>query len=226
LRALAPASERAKLDAHADAIRDLEQSLEGFAGCEPGTAPGDPPDSDYYVDVQARGEAQLAILRTAFQCDLTRVVTFMWTPGASGVQFEGLFDGMQLMQHHSLSHQNLDAADVAQAMGAIDRWYSERTAEFLISLSETPEIDGTGSLLDNTLVLYVTEVGAGTHIFEPMPLVLFGGAGTGLQAGPIASFDGRPTNDLWLAIAERYGVPMASLGAEGQSSGPLPGLFA
>lgn len=226
LKALAPASERAKLDAHADAIRDLEQSLEGLTGCEPGTAPSDPPDSDYFEDVRATGEAQLAILRTALLCDVTRVVTFMWTPGASSVQFEGLFDGMPLMQHHSLSHENLDAGDVAQAMGAIDRWYSERTAEFLISLADTPDFDGSGSLLDNTLVLYISEVAAGTHVFEPMPLVLFGGAGVGLQAGPIASFDGRATNDLWLSIAAQFGVPMASLGADGQSSGPLPGLFA
>jgi hypothetical protein len=227
LDALAPASVRPKLEAHADAIRALEQSLEGFAGCEPGTAPMNPrdPESNYFTDVEAVGKAQLEMLRTAMLCDLTRVTTFMWTPGASSVQFEGLYDGMPLVQHHSLSHQNLDASDVAQSMGAIDRWYSERTAEFLRSLRDTPDFDGSGSLLDNTLVLYITEVAAGTHIFEPMPLVLFGGAGVGLQAGPVASFDGRSTNDLWLAIAAQFGAPMASIGAEGQSSAPLEGLF-
>jgi len=225
LKTLAPASEHAKLEAHAEAIRDLEQSLDGLVGCEPGTAPMDPPDTDYFTDIAAVGAAQLAILRTAMQCDVTRVVTFMWTPGASSVQFEGLYDGMPLLQHHSLSHENLSATDVALSMGAIDRWYSERTAEFLRSLRDTPEIDGSGSLLDNTLVLYITEVAAGTHIFEPMPLVLFGGAGVGLQAGPVASFDGRSTNDLWLAIAAQFGAPMASIGAEGQSSAPLEGLF-
>lgn len=171
------------------------------------------------------GAAQLATLRTAMLCDVSRVFTFMWTPGASSVQFEGLFDGMPLMQHHSLSHENLAAADVAQAMAAIDRWYAERTAEFLISLRDTPEFDGSGSLLDNTLVLYVTEVAAGTHVFEPMPLVLFGGAGVGLTAGPVANFPGRSTNDLWLSVARQFGVELGSIGAEGQSTGPLDGLF-
>jgi hypothetical protein len=226
LEALAPASERPKLEAHADAIRDLEQSLDGLTGCEPGSAPIDPPDTDWFTDVEAVGAAQLAILRTAMQCDVTRVVTFMWSTGASKIQFEGLYDGMPLLQHHSLSHENLAATDVAQSMGAIDRWYSERTAEFIRSLRDTPELDGSGSLLDNTLVFYISEVAAGTHIFEPMPLVLFGGAGVGLQAGPVADFGGRSTNDLWLAIAAQFGAPMTSIGAEGQSSGPLEGLFA
>jgi hypothetical protein len=226
LDALAPASERPKLEAHADAIRELEQSLDGLTGCEPGTAPMDPPDTDYFADVQAVGEAQLAILRTAMLCDVTRVITFMWTPGASGMQFEGLFDGMPLVQHHSLSHENLDASEIAQMMGAIDQWYSERTAAFLRTLRDTPDFDGSGSLLDNTLVLYLSEVAAGTHVFEPMPLVLFGGAGVGLQTGAIADYTGRSTNDLWLSIAAQFGVELGSLGAEGQSTGPLPGLFA
>lgn len=226
LKQLAPALERSKLDAHEDAIRDLEQSLGGITGCMPGEMPSAPPDTDLFTDVRAVGEAQLSILRTALLCDVTRVVTFMWTPGASGVQFEGLFDGMPLVQHHSLSHENLSDGEIAMMMAAIDRWYSERTAEFLRSLRDTPEIDGNGSLLDNTLVLYISEVAAGTHVFEPMPLVLFGGAGVGLQGGGVASFDGRSTNDLWLAIARQFGVELGSIGAEGQSSGPLEGLFA
>jgi len=227
LEALAPASERPKLEAHADAIRDLEQSLDGLTGCDPGTPPMAFPDSDHFTDVAAVGAAQLAILRTALQCDVTRVVTFMWTPGASSVQFEGLYEGMPLVQHHSLSHENLDAAEVAQRMAAIDRWYSERTAEFLRTLRDTPDFDGSGSLLDNTLVLYITEVARGTHVFEPMPLLAFGGTSFGLQhKGGIASFPGRSTNDLWLAIAGALGVDLGPLGAEGQSSGPLEGLFA
>jgi hypothetical protein len=227
LRQLAPAAERDKLDAHADAIRQLEQSLDGLTECASGDPPIDPPDSDTHTDVAAVGAAQLAILRAALQCDLTRVVTFMWTPGASSVQFEGLYEGMNLFQHHSLSHQNLDDATVQQNMGAIDRWYSERTAEFLQSLADTPDFDGSGSVLDNSLVLYLSEVSVGwTHSFDEMPMVLFGGRNLGLEGGRILDFGGRPTNDLWLSIAPVFGVDLGQLGAEGQSSGPLPGLFA
>jgi hypothetical protein len=226
LQQLAPASERDKLEAHADAIRQLEQSLDGLTGCTPGEPPIDPPGTSYYTDVQAVGEAQLAILRAALQCDLTRVVTFMWTPGASGVQFEGLYDGMSLFQHHSLSHQSLDDATVEQNMAAIDRWYSERTAAFIQSLSDTPEFDGSGSMLDNTIVLYLSEVSVGwTHSFDDMPIVLFGGRNLGLEGGRILDVSGRSTNDLWLSIAPVFGVDLGQLGAEGQSTGPLEGLF-
>jgi hypothetical protein len=227
LEQLAPASERPKLEAHAGAIRDLESSLNGLTSCTPGESPGDFPDSDHFTNVAAVGEAQLAILRTAFTCDATRVATFMWTPGASAVQFEGLFDGMPLVQHHSLSHQNLSASEVTEMMAAIDTWYSERTAEFLRTLRDTQDFDGSGSILDNTLVLYFSEVAVGwTHAFDDLPVALFGGANVGLQGGPVASYPGRSTNDLWLSIASAFGVELGSLGAEGQSTGPLEGLFA
>jgi hypothetical protein len=226
LEQLAPASQRDKLEAHANAVRDLESSLDGLTNCTPGEAPSAFRDTDYFTDVAAVGAAQLAILRSAFLCDATRVATFMWTPGASAVQFEGLFEGMPLVQHHSLSHQNLDASEVAEMMSAMDTWYSERTAELLRTMRDTPDFDGSGSLLDNTLVLYFSEVAVGwTHSFDDLPIALFGGANVGLQGGPVVSYPGRSTNDLWLAIASAFGVELGSLGDEGQSTGPLEGLF-
>ena len=226
LHQLAPASERAKLDAHESAIRDLEKSLDGLtSSCSPGDAPSDPPDSDKHGDVQTVASAQFAIMRAAFLCDVTRVMTFMWSPGASSVQFEGLYDGMGLVQHHSLSHQNLDEDEVAKNMAAIDRWYAERTAEFLTTLRDTPDIDGVSSMLDNTLVLYLSEVARGNHTFDNMPLVLFGGPGVGLVGDRIVEYPGRSTNDLWLTIGENFGVDLGQLGDPGQSSGPLPDLL-
>jgi hypothetical protein len=226
LHQLAPSSQRPKLDAHESAIRDLEKSLDGLsAGCSPGDSPMDPPDSDKHTDVAAVAAAQFAIMRTAFLCDVTRVMTFMWSPGASSVQFEGLYDGMGLVQHHSLSHQNLDDGEIAKNMAAIDRWYSQRTAEFLATLRDTPDIDGTSSLLDNTLVVYLSEVARGNHTFDDMPIVLLGGAGVGLVGDRVAAHPGRSTNDLWLTIAEKFGTDLGQLGEPEQSSGPLPDLL-
>lgn len=224
---LAPASERDKLEAHATAIRDLEKSLDGVsAGCTPGDAPQDPVDSDKHTEVAAVAEAQFAILRAALRCDVTRVLTFMWSPGASSVQFEGLYDGMGLFQHHALSHQNLGDELVAKNMAAIDRWYSERTAAFLKTLRDTPDVDGTSSLLDNTLVVYLSEVSAGNHTFDNLPLLLFGGAGVGLAGDRVVEYPGRSTNDLWLTIAGKFEVDLGQLGEPGQSTGPLPDLLA
>jgi hypothetical protein len=146
----------------------------------------------------------------------------MWSAGASRVSFEELYPGMGTVQHHNRSHGDLGADTVAASLGAIDRWYSERTAEFLRTLRDTPDFAG-GSLLDNTLVVYFSEVAAGSHDFSPMPVVLFGGAGVGLQGDQVLDFGGRSVADLWLAIADRFGADLGAIDVENE--GPLPGLF-
>jgi hypothetical protein len=224
LDALAPASEKAKLEAHAEAIRQLEKTLDGtVSNCDPGEEPADPTDSDGHNDVGVVGEMQLALLRTALTCDITRVATFMWSAGASRVEFEGLYDGMSLVSHHPLSHGDLGSDAVADPMAAIDRWYSERTAAFIRTLAEVDDPAG-GKLLDHTLVVYLSEVASGDHTFHDLPLILFGGQSMGIAGERFIDFGGRPTNDLWLTIAGLFGLPMESLGADGQSQGSLPGL--
>lgn len=227
LRGVAPSTEREKLDAHEEAIRQLERTLDASAApalCDAGTAPTDPATGDDYTDVEAMGRLQLAIVRTAFACDMTRVVTYMWTTGASLVGFD-LPDAPAVSNHHALSHQDLSSASVKQRLGAIDRWYSERSAEFLRGLASTPDPAG-GMLLDNTLVFYLSEVSRGDHRFDDMPLALFGGPGVGLEGNRIVDYTGRSTNDLWLSMAPVFNVAMDALGEPHQYTGPLPGLFA
>ncbi|HMC61811.1 MAG TPA: hypothetical protein VKJ01_21640, partial [Candidatus Solibacter sp.] len=94
-------------------------------------------------------------------------------------------------------------------------------------------------LLDNTIVVYVTEVArAWDHNQQNMPLIVFGGKNTGVKGGTFLKATGgslpqqnggtgnRPFNDLWLALAPKFGVNWPSLGAQTQFTGPLAGIFA
>ena len=220
-----PSAQQELLDAHAAALADLEAALDGFT-CDPGTdAPVDPPDTDYFADVGNVGEMQLELIRLAFACDRTRVATYMWSAGASRIQFEDLFPGMGSVVHHTISHYDLTDPSVSEPMAAIDRWFAQETAKFLRTLRDTTDFDGS-SLLDNTLVLYISEVSAGSHTFDNMPILLFGGAGVGLEGDRVLDYTGRSTNDLWLSIAEVFDVDLSDLGEPGQTTGPLEGLFA
>jgi hypothetical protein len=236
LGALAPSSERDKIDSYTAAIRDLEQTFDR-AAAPPATMPGggcskpdgstlkDNTTSDSYLDAEAVGKQQLALVRAAFACDLTRVVTYMWATSASRLNFEGLFAGMPRISHHAFSHGDLSQAGNARIMTAIERWYAERTAAFLTELKQTPD-PGGGTVLDNTLVIYMNEVAVGnTHELTNMPLVLFGGKGVRLQGGRFLQYAGRPTNDMWLSIAPVFGVALGKLGHQSQYTGPLAGLF-
>jgi hypothetical protein len=72
-------------------------------------------------------------------------------------------------------------------------------------LAAEPEPGGNGSLLDNTLVPYVSEVAERNGTWTCMPFLLLGGKNLGLVGDRLWTNDGRGqrfTNDLWMAIAE------------------------
>ncbi|MBL8950932.1 MAG: DUF1552 domain-containing protein [Myxococcaceae bacterium] len=226
LRALAPAAERPALDAHQSSLEALRRQLATPSMMPTCAAPmvtgGQPGDT--HNEVLANARRHFALIKAAFTCDLSRVVTFSWSAGASAVRFSGLYPGMAERQHHGRSHDSYDDAGVRRDIAAIDRWYSEQTAAFINELAATPDTGG-GNLLDRTLVLYVSECAEGNHSFADMPILLFGGAQTRLVANRVLDVQGRSTNDLWLALAARFGAGVTSLGTAAQSQGALGGIF-
>ena len=216
-----PAESRADLELHETAIRELESRLDGTASgaaCSPAMIEATLPVGDLNAANTARiAEAHFAILRAAFVCDLTRMVTFMWATGASAISFSDF----KISDHHNTSHNN-----DRPALSNADRWYSQRTAPFIQSLIDTPDPRG-GRLIDRTLVWYINENAEGhDHNLSDMPFVLFGGDDVGLvQRGRIADVSGTTSNDLWLSIAATFGMP-AVKSLQTPFTGPIPGLFA
>jgi hypothetical protein len=221
VRSQFPESFRADLDAHEDAIRELEQKLEDptiGAGCEPPVLPeGLPVNETHYQSVLQIAEAQFAIVRAAFACDMTRVVTFMWGTGASAIGFPDFGIG----NHHGASHD----ANQRDALSQADQWFSQQTAPFIQSLIDSDETSG-GKLIDNTLVWYINECSRGwDHLHTDMPFLLFGGDGVGLvDRGRVANVAGTTSNDVWLSIAETFGMPDVT-SFETDYTGPIPGLI-
>jgi hypothetical protein len=169
------------------------------------------------------GELHFEVIRAAFQCDLTRVVTFQWSPGTNHVSFQGFYppDKNAVKMHHPLSHE-FNNPDAPEFLTLIDTWYSERTCAFLQKLMSTPDMAG-GTLLDNTLVPYVTEVARADHTFDNTPFLVFGGPNTKLKQGGLFKKHSphRPVNDMWLACAKSFDVPMTTLGNSDMYTGPL-----
>jgi hypothetical protein len=203
---------------------------------------------DYYVPNQANshphadlGLAQLRLIKAAFQCDLVRVATFMWSAGTNWVVFPGTFQGatiqgsLQSTPHHPPSHTS---NSMTQGwLNQINQFYSQASSTIVQEFASTPDVDGN-MLIDNTVIVYLTEVGrAWDHDQTNMPLIVFGGKNTKVKGGTYLKVSGgslptrdgksgnRPYNDLWLALAPVFGVTMNSLGAQSQYTGPLPGVF-
>jgi hypothetical protein len=115
LRTLIPNSEIAKIDAHAEVVRSIEEQLQAQIDAGGGVqgdcaipiepdgnlvgAPGNPNDvnpqgpgaAETNVDDSPQHEqigiAHSEIIRAAFACDIIRVATFQWSPGTNHVSF-------------------------------------------------------------------------------------------------------------------------------------------
>ena len=205
-----PARDRLKLDQYTTAIRELEIRIEQSSDTQ--CDPGDPPLEGDSIDQMCE------VITLAFQCDMTRVISYMWDAEAnnSGHEHLGVPDS-----YHGLSHHNYDPEMLAK-LTTIQTWQCEAFANGLLKrLHETEDVDGT-TLLDNTTVLYGSGMGdSHYHDNHDLPLVLFGGTeffahGHHLQATE------QPLADLHLSICQAAGVSFESLGEAG--TGPLAGL--
>jgi hypothetical protein len=246
LRTLAPASQGVTLDAFEDAIRTVERELDASvsdaATCGVATPPEQITINDTMMDPYGQGVAErddekherigrlhFSVVKAAFRCDLTRVVTFQWSPGTNHVSFGGMWDPDPTLfrVHHGVSHSSMDDPNVQSFLTKVDTWYSRILADFVTELKTTTDAAGK-SLFDTTLLPYVTEVSRGDHRRHEMPWLLFGGAETGLLGGNLLTHPAgqRSTNDLWMACAKVFGLPNFTLGDSDMHTTALTGVFA
>ena len=142
----------------------------------------------------------------AYQSDMTRVVTFMLSREAS----QRTYPQIEVSEpHHTISHHGNDPQKKA-SNARINRYHVEQFAKFVEKLRNTP--DGDGSLLDHSLIFYGSGMGDGNaHATDPLPLVAVGGlAGTGHRH--LLHKPKTPVANLWLGVADKFGVNVERLG--------------
>lgn len=204
----------------------------GGAGCTLPTKPADnltgkKGNAAYSENVSADdspthqlvAEAHTAVIQAAFQCDLIRVATFQFSPGTNHVSFKGMWpsDPNRIAMHHPVSHagtflggassrdpSGLTGADKDryEFLTSVQVWYNTRMAEMLKRFKTATDGFG-GSLLDYTVIPYITEVAESNHSRSPKPAFLFGGTKLGLKHGTFQNFSPtRPQVDLYLTAAQ------------------------
>ncbi len=246
LRLLAPASQKSLIDAHEQAIRDMENEIQGLLAANhdavscgvlapPPNVQGGVDDNKDHDNTQNPtatkaddplhlqiGQLHQSIIVAAFRCDLTRVASFQWSPGTNHIAFANMWpeNSKGIYQHHPVSH-NVAGGDFDKPAGSrtpqvqflinVDRWYSTHSAELVAKLKVTQDVYGN-SLLDNTIVPYITEVGRADHTRTNIPVLLLGGKNLGLKHGKFLRLaKDRPHNDLWLSVARAFGVTLDQL---------------
>jgi hypothetical protein len=222
LRARVGAADQAKLDQHLTALRATEQGLSSAGGC---TAPAAPAPVDKWANPNfpAIGKAQMDLLVTALACGMTQVASIQWafTVSPHVLTWAGVSQG-----HHDLSHSDdSNTAGVADFVKA-ERWYASQFTYLVQQLKALPEPGGgAGTMLDNTLVVWVKELGdSRLHDGNSVPFVLAGRAGGFLKTGRYLDFQGTSHQALLVTMCQAMGLDTQAFGDAAVSSGPLPGL--
>jgi hypothetical protein len=233
---------RTKLDAYLNSVREIETRI-----ADQLKAPAPPPSAlkptrptregarDYWGNknnAPALGEIQMRNAAQALAADVTRVLVFQWNQSVSRQTYPWLAVSDKGKEGHGFAHAT--ALDSGQATRwAADRavifeWYSKQFARFLDLLAEIPEEGGT--VLDNTMVLYCSEMSQGHHGGSNLPFILAGSAGRSFKQGRLidARANGRHrwVNDLLTGILRGYGVGLDQIGRANRNGGPYTEILA
>lgn len=201
-------SDRAKLTQYLDSIRDVERRIQmaGEQASREVPTLDRPPGIPDRVDDHAKLMMDLQVL--AYQCDLTRVITFMFGREQADRTYReiGIPDA-----HHPLTHHQNDPDKIAKVI-RINIFHAKLFAYFLEKLRSTP--DGDGSLLDHAMILYGSGMSDGNgHLHDNLPILLFGGKSSQLQGNRHLRFPkDTPMTNLFLAMVDRLGIPVEHFG--------------
>lgn len=227
LRTKLGTKDRQRIDEYLDSVRTLEQRLERASRTEQSAwkprAPINPsaaPPAGIPESHQEHCQLMLDLIALAFQTDTTRISTFMFGNSVSNKNFS-FVDGVK-GAHHSLSHHQ-NEEDKLRQYQLIARWHITQYAYLLDKLKSIRE--GDGSLLDNTMVLFGSDLRDGNkHDPKNLPIVLAGRAGGRLSTGKHLQFgNDTPLSNLYISMLSAFGTPVERFA---DSTGPLPGVLA
>jgi hypothetical protein len=221
------AEERAKLEAHADSLRQMEQRLaqqeEQLENPDPVqcSTPSNPGSGSEPL-LDAAMHMDLAI--NAFACDLTRVATVEFGHHQN-TQVSLSEVGAPGDWHNTFMHSDNPRTRLVN----LERWLAGQFVAAANKLKATSAPDGDGSLFDQTLMVWARGMGdAIVHDGTDMRFVLSGGAGGYLRpGGSYINGGGQAHSKVLASMLEAMGVSdFSGLGSSSTDKVPLSELRA
>jgi hypothetical protein len=209
-----PAGDKQRLRDYLDEVREIERRVKQVDAQLSRNL--DLPDAP--VGIPAAFEDHLKLMFDlqvlAYKSEITRISTLMLARENSNAVYTatGVRDGFHNASHHSNERKNMDQFAV------INQYHVKMLAYFLEKLRSTP--DGDGTLLDHSMILYGSSLSDGNeHNFDPLPVVLAGGASGRLRGGRhVRHAPHTPMSNLLLTMLDKLG---AHVDAIGDSTGVL-----
>jgi len=143
-------------------------------------------DNNLKISFTQGGDMMMNLMALNMICDANRVFVFLY-PGYVVYNWDGM---AFVNDHHGLSHRTGDNSvggacgvdNVLDKIKAIDDWLAGKFAKLVGLLDGIQE--GTGTLLDNTATMWLSELSDGAaHNINNLPILIAGGAGGYLKQG-------------------------------------------
>jgi hypothetical protein len=215
-------ADKARLEQFLTGVRELETKV--AAGSQPGRTAGCNPIArpTAVSDPVQKAAMMNDLIVMALQCDVTRVISYMLDNSRS-----------DLVYSHVKKHDFTKDVDVAGTAGgyhgsqhgglrnndfaSITNWHVGIASDLAQKLDKVQE--GTGTLLDNTLLMVFSDMHHGDHAGFDLPVALIGGTGT-FQTDQYAVLpedpqQARQMRDLYFTIMNSYmGLNVQSFGED------------
>ncbi|MEN9580581.1 MAG: hypothetical protein RJA70_3590 [Pseudomonadota bacterium] len=202
--------DRARLDLHLTAVRDIERKMVG-------TLPQDRLDALQALDAEHKSddsrfkvvELQNELMAFAIASGYTSVAWFQNGDGTDGAQYE--INGQKTPSFHQVSHRIFSDGsmgdpipDAVSLHQQIDRLRLGQFKKFLDTLAayDTPE----GNLLDTGFVVYTNQQATGSHSYKNVPYVIAGTARGFFPGGRFVDVGGKSNNLILNTLASAAGA--------------------
>jgi len=219
LRIETSAADRATLDNYTENVREIERRLQ-IAMKASTVAPEDlevpvgvPQTFDEHIKLQ------FDLLSLAFQADITRVGTLLFARDLTNRTYPAC--DAPTVSFHGASHHGEDPKKIGE-LSKINQYHVKMLAHLVGNLAKTK--DGNGTLLDQSLVLYGSNMGnSNQHVHYDVPHVLVGGLNGKVKGGRHLAYPTKtiPTGNLLLSVLDLYDIRLDSIG---DSTGRLTNL--
>ncbi len=160
-------------------------------------------------------DQMIALIKLAFEWDLTRVVAFTLSGASSG---QSLPSRGVAQAHHNLEHSNNVAA-----LNTMGTYYSEKYAALLAALNGIDDGGGKTALYNSSVVLGMEcwSNSSSGHFLTNIPFILGGQGGGKFQTGRIVNAAGRNNNDLLISVQNACGLQSNVFGLQSLCQGPI-----
>jgi hypothetical protein len=160
-------------------------------------------------------DQMIALIKLAFEWDLTRVVAYTLSGASSGQSLPS--QGVS-QAHHTLEHSNNVAG-----LNVMGTFYAQKFAGLLAALKGVDDGEGKTALHNSSVLLGMecwSDSSSG-HYLTNIPFILAGQGAGKFQTGRIVDAAKRNNNDLLISVQNASGIAATTYGLASLCKGPI-----